>query len=297
MKTYLALSISLAFATAAVRAQTLSDYQTIINGQSPLYYNTLDNTLAPTVGTGTFSATAGATFTTDYFGNASDAVSFAASSDQLSYATGANIIANSGGVTTPIGSLSLLFYTPNTILSGTQYIFSNGDTSSAGQFAALIANGNLNIKIANKTFSSATTPSLPNLTGGVWYYLALTWNEGGVAAGVNGVNYYLGVAGQSSFASTGFMQRGGTGNYNSTTALGDGGAFVLSGHQLSATGGFQLSGNPGIVDELATWNSQLTSGQITSQFDALIPVPEPSTCILFGACGLLVLWTRRTFRH
>jgi hypothetical protein len=28
-----------------------------------------------------------------------------------------------------------------------------------------------------------------------------------------------------------------------------------------------------------------------------IPVPEPSVGILFGACGLLVLWTRRTFRH
>jgi hypothetical protein len=27
-----------------------------------------------------------------------------------------------------------------------------------------------------------------------------------------------------------------------------------------------------------------------------IPVPEPSTCILFGVGGLLVLWTRRTFR-
>lgn len=288
--------MSLAFATAAVRAQTLSDYQTIINGQSPLYYNTLDNTLAPSVGTGTFSATAGAVFTTDYFGNASDAVSFAASSDQLSYSTGANIISGSGTLL-PSGSLSLLFYTPNITLTGTQYIFSNGDTSSAGQFAALIANGNLNIKIANKTYSSATTPALPNLTGGVWYYLALTWNCNGTTASVNGVNYYLGVAGQSSFTSTGFMQRGGTGNFNSTTAFGDGGAFVLSGHQLSASGGFQLSGNPGIVDELATWSSQLSGSQITSQFNALIPVPEPSTCAVLGLGGLLVFFARRTFRH
>lgn len=295
MKTFLTIVTSLAFATAAVRAQTLSAYQSIINGQSPLYYNTLDNTLAPTVGTGTFSATAGATFTTDYFGNASDAVSFAASSDQLSYATGANIISGSGTLT-PSGSLSLLFYTPNCPLTNTAYIFSNGDTTGLGLFAATLVNGNLNIKVANKTFSSATTPSLPTLTGGVWYYLALTWNLNGAVTGVNGVNYYLGVAGQSSFTSTGFMQKGGTGNFNQTTPFGNGGAFVLSGHQNSASGGFQSGGNPGIVDELATWNSQLTSGQVTSQFDALLPVPEPSACILFGAGGLLVLWVRRTFR-
>src|SRR5882672_4769512 len=121
MKKLLIITIGLAFATTVVRAQDLSTYQGIINGQAPLYYNTLDNTLAPSTGTGTFSATAGSTSTSDYFGNANNAVAFAATTDQLSYATGGNIISGSG-TATPSGSLSFLFETPATFGS-TMYLF------------------------------------------------------------------------------------------------------------------------------------------------------------------------------
>jgi hypothetical protein len=266
----------------------LSDYQNVINSQSPYYYNTLDNTLAPTVGTGTFSATSGATPATDYFGNANDAVSFAASNDQLLYATGGNIISGSG-TATPVGSLSLLFETPATFGS-TMYLFSNSDTSGS-QLAVTLLSGTLNVKINNKTFTAPTTGSaFPTLSASTWYYLALTWDCNGTTTGVNGFNYYLGQAGQSSIAYTGFMQRGGTGNFSSSSGtIGNGGNFVLSGHQSSQTGGF----TDGVADELATWNTELTSGQINSQFAALEAVPEPSTIALIGMSGLLVIvWSR-----
>jgi len=45
--------MSLAFATAAVHGQDLPTYQSTVAGQSPYYYNNLDNSLAPSVGTGT----------------------------------------------------------------------------------------------------------------------------------------------------------------------------------------------------------------------------------------------------
>lgn len=289
MKTSITIALSLVCAAAAVRAQNLAAYQGVINGQSPYYYNTLDNTLAPATGTGTFGATAGATYASDYFGNANRAVNFAASSDQLLYGTGGNIISGSG-TATPVGSLSLLFETPATFGS-TMYLFSNSDTSGS-QLAVTLLSGTLNVKINNKTFTAPTTGSaFPTLAAGTWYYLALTWDCNGTAVGVNGFNYYLGQAGQASIAYTGFMQRGGTGNFSSSSGtIGDGGAFVLSGHQTSATGGF----TGGAVDELATWNTQLTSTQINSQFGALIqPVPEPSALALCGAGGLFMLFRNR----
>ena len=60
-------------------------YQGVITGQSPMYYNSLDNSLAPSVGTGTFTASStGTGFGKDYFGNANGAASFSDSTAQLS---------------------------------------------------------------------------------------------------------------------------------------------------------------------------------------------------------------------
>ena len=293
MKSTIAIAFGLLFAAGTIEAQTLAVYQSVLNGQSPTYYNTLDNTLVPTAGTGTFTASGtGTGFGSDYFGNANDAASFTTSADQLSYATGANIVSGSGAANS-IGSLSLLFYTPNTTLSGTQYIFSNGDTTGANgnQFSLDLSSGVLQLKAGNKTIT------LPTLTGGQWYYFGTTWNFSGANSSPFGINYYLGVAGQSSFASTGFVQRGGTGNISSTAIFGNGGAFVLSGHQASASAGFEIGANPGLVDELASWNSQLTGTQFSDQFNALIiPVPEPSSFALLaaGLCGILALRVRRS---
>jgi Alginate lyase/Immunoglobulin domain len=266
------LTVNAASSNLLARAR----YQGVISSQFPMYYNPLDDSLAPAVGTGTFTASAtGTGFGNDYFGNANGAASFSDTSAQLSYADGGSIV-NGVGAANSIGSLSLLFYTPNTALSGTQYIFSNGDVQTSGtgyQFALSLSGGVLQLKAGNKTIV------LPTLAGGTWYYFATTWDFSGANSSAYGINYYLGVAGQPAGSlSSGFVQRGGTGNISSTAILGTNGAFVLSGRQPPANSGsgFQISGAPGLVDELATWNSQLSASQIADHFSALIVNNGPS---------------------
>jgi len=290
------------FATVAVHAQTLAAYQGTIDGQSPSYHNTLDNTLSPTVGSGAFTST-GTSFTSDYFGNANDAVSFsgAANTDALNSPGSPNdILANHA-----TGSLSLLFFMP-TGTPGTQYIFSDGEATTAvgtepagTAFALDFSSGTFQLKSGN---TSVTLTSLGVPQGGSWYYFATTWDTT-VASGSTALNVYLGQAGTGTLA-TGTIGKnsGGTlGHINSTAAMGDGLGFVLGNRQTQGAGqtaAFNIGGtSPGADDELAIWNGAvLTSGQITSQFDALI-VPEPSTYAVLGMGGLLLLWVRRIFRR
>jgi hypothetical protein len=284
MKTLLTIAISLTFATTAVRAQTLSAYQSIINGQSPTYYNTLDNTtaLVPTVGTGTFTAS-GAGYGSDLWGNANDAVSFSALAN---YLTGSGSIISGAGAANGVGSLSLLFYLPSTV-PNTAYLFSDTDTGTTSMFAFDISGGNTwQLKLGNTTKSLTGAPAI---TANTWYYLGLTYDRTGVVAGVNGVNWYLGALGGT--LSSGFIQNGGSGNISATSTLGDGGAFILGNRRaFNNTMGINSE-----VDELATWNTQLSSTLIQAQF-AAVTVPEPSTCAVLGLSGLLVLWKRRAFR-
>jgi hypothetical protein len=290
MKQFLIITASLAFAITAVRGQDLPTYQSTVAGQSPIYYNHLDNSLVPSTGVGTFAATASG-FTNDYFGNASDAAYFTTNTSQLALASGGNIINNSG--TNSVGSISLLFYTPNTTLSGTRYIFSDGDpsTTTSNFFALNLSGSALVLRVGN--LQSITNGV--SLSSGTWYYYAATWNFSGANSNAFGVNWYLGVAGQpTNTLTTGFRQRGGSGNINSAAQLGNAGKFVLSGLQTNGST-FQVSGVPGMVDELSSWSTQLTSAQIASQFNALIAVPEPSALVLCGTAlvGLCAVMRRR----
>jgi len=304
MKTWLTITLSLTFATAVVCGQDLPTYQSTITGQSPYYFNELDNSLVPTVGTGTLVPSEGTGsflawgYTNDYFGNANAAVWFTNTATGLVDTHGTDEIYNSGTTTAAsVGSMSLLFYTPNTNSNtSTRYIFSNGDSSLTGgqEFYLKIANTNLLITAAGNVSSITNSTTL---IPGNWYYWACTWNFNGTATGVNGVNYYLGLAGSpvASLTSS-FKQRGGTGNISSTSILGNGGTFDISGTVEGTGGGFQVAGVPGLVEEFATWNSQLTTAQIDSQFGALLSIPEPSTLALVGLGGLLALFARRWMR-
>ena len=279
MKRYFGILLSWMLGITAVQAQNLAAYQSTITGQSPYYYNTLDNTLVPTAGTGTLGATGNPGFTNDFFGNANDAAFFTNVTGQLSLSSGSNVIPSSGA--NSVGSLSLLFYVPNTTLSSTRYIFSNGDASvlSTNQFALTLVGSSLVLRAGN--LSSIT--NLATVTPGTWYYYAATWNFTGANTTNFGINWFIGAAGTNALSS-GFRQRGGSGNINSTAQLGNGGTFTLSGLQTNGSS-FQVGGVPGMVDELATWNIQLTSSQINAQYNALIAVPEPSTLVLC-ACAI-----------
>jgi hypothetical protein len=294
MKQFLTIAISLAFTITAVRGQDLPTYQSIVTGQSPMYYNNLDNSYVPAIGTGTFIPTAiGTGFTNDYFGNANDTPFFTNTTAQLAVAAGGNIINNSGA-NNSIGSLSLLFFTPNAANASTRYIFSNGDVSlstNGQQFALEQVSQGITLKAGNKTIATPWT-----VTAGTWYYFAATWNFTGANTTAFGINYYLGLAGQpTNTLLSGFTQRGGTGNISSVGLLGNGGTFTVSAIQSDASGGYNVAGVPGMVDELATWNTQLTLAQIDSQLNALILVPEPSTLALcgFALVGLCTGMRRR----
>jgi len=290
MKKLLTITISLTFATAAVRAD-LANYQSTVNGSANLlYYNTLDSAtaLAPTVGTGTFTST-GTSYGLDYWGNANSAVTYpTVVTDYLSLPNSAVI--SQAGSATGIGSLSMLFYLPSTVPT-TGYLFSDSETTGS-MFAFDISGGNtFQLKLGSITKSLTGALPAPAVTANTWYYLAVTYDRTGVAPGVNGVNYYLGVVGGS--LSSGFIQNGGTGNISATSTLGANGSFILG----SRLGTKNSMGVDSAVDEFATWSSQLTATDIQNQFSALTTtVPEPSTCALLGLSGLLVLWVRRTFR-
>ena len=281
------IAISLAFATTAVRAD-LANYQSTVSGQTPAYYFNFDDSLSSVGNTATFTANGTAGFGPDYSGNANDAALFPALTDYLSLANPPAVISGEG-TSTAVGSLSLLFYLPSTV-PNTAYLFSDTDTGTTAMFAFDISGGtSFQLKIGNttKTLTGAPTP-----TANTWYYLGLTYDRSGTATGVNGVNWYLGAAGGS--LSTGFIQNGGSGNISATSTLGDGGTFIL-GNRRAFNNSFGVNSE---IDELATWNTELSGTAINSQFSALTTtVPEPSTCAVLGLGGLLVLWKRRTFRR
>jgi hypothetical protein len=277
--TQLIIAACLVLGTISVRAQ-LANYQSTINGQGPSYYFTFDNSSrADSLGSGaTFTASSGATSGSDLWGNANDAALFPAFTDYLSLSS-PNIISGAN-TTTAVGSLSMLFYLPSTV-PNTAYLFSEGDATSGSYFAFDISGGNtFQLKIGNTT---KTLTGAPTITGGQWYYLGISYNRNGVVTGVNGINWYMGAVGGT--LDSGFLQNGGTGNISATSNLGDGGAFIVDNRRAENNS----MGLDSEVDELATWTTALTSGQITSQFNALA-VPEPSTGVLFVAGGLMIIW-------
>jgi hypothetical protein len=291
-KPVLLFSIGLLCVSASTRAQTLANYQSVVAGQSPQYDFHFDNSLVDSVGgTATFTQNGTTSFGNDYFGNANDAASFSGLTAGLTLAT-PNIISGAGS-TTSSGSVSMLFNLAN--VGGTQYLFSDSENTATGAsstgaphsaFSLAFSAGTFELKAGNKTIIDAV--NLPAPVANTWYYFAATWSFNGTTS--DQINYYLGQAGGATLTSgnnitAGFAE-------GSTSTLGDGATFVLGNRRA-------LNNSPsGEFDELATFNSQLTTAQITSQYDALqlAAAPEPAaasvTCIGLAA----LLFHRRTGR-
>jgi hypothetical protein len=279
-KSQLIIAAGLMLASISTRAD-VANYQSTVSGQTPGYYFHFDNSLVDSVGgTAAFTANGSATFGSDYSANANDAALFPVVTDYLSLAS--PTIISGENTSTAVGSLSLLFYLPSTV-PNTAYLFSDSETTGS-EFAFDISGGNtFQLKIGNLTSSLSGTPTITLAT---WYYLSVTYNLNGTATGVNGVNWYLGVPGGS--LSSGFIQKGGTGNINTTSTLGNGGTFDL-GNRLLHNNSFGAGSE---IDELATWNTALSSSQIQAQFSA-VTVPEPSTWAMVSIGMLTLLRFRR----
>ncbi|HVU28683.1 MAG TPA: hypothetical protein VHG71_13245 [Verrucomicrobiae bacterium] len=301
MKTKIPVTLSLICVTTSALAD-IANYQSTISSQSPAYYFNFDNSLSSAGNTATFTANGTAGFGADYSGNANGAASFPAASDYLSLSS---TIISGQGTATAVGSLSLLFYVPATIPT-TGYYFSDGETTggaangqpanSAFAFQISSSAGALTLKVANVSITG-----LPNVTADTWYYLGITYDLNGTTTDINGVNWYLGAIDGS--LSSGFKQKGGSGNINSTGTLGDGLGFIAGNKQAAITVAPPGSSTAGVaggaIDELATWDTALSADQIQAQFNALTTaVPEPSSEILVGIGALLLVQLRRKIpRH
>ena len=290
-------SVTSAVATLTVNMGTSSmlarsNYQSVIIGQSPSYYFKFDGNLVDAIGgTATFTANGGATFGTDYFGNANDAASFPAATSGLTLSS--PVIISGAGSTTSSGSLSLLF--DLTAATGTEYLFSDsentsGSASSSGNtqgaahsaFALDFSSGTFQLKAGNKSIADAT---LPAPAAGSWYYFACTWNFNGTTN--DQINWWIGPVGSTLTSGDNLS----TGNRLSSDAtLGDSGTFVLGNRRA-------LNSSPtGEFDELATWNSALSSNQIASQFSALTVSagPPPTLGIAVSGPNAIISWLSGT---
>lgn len=278
MKTKIAMTFGLAL-VASVHAD-MANYEATVAGQNPAYLFNFDNSLTANIGTGTFTGNGTAGFATDLSGNANDALSVGGSPSGSGYTLSSPNIISGGGSTVSSGSLSFLFNV-SSALSGTEYLFSGGGdvTSDNNALALAYSSSAFEFKVGNHSFASSTY--LPDPTAGTWYYFATTWNFNGANPSSDVVDWYIGAVGGTLIAGNNTLVTGAA--FTSATEVGGGGTVVLGNREALN------SPTAGDYDELATWDGQLTSSQITDQFDALTtPVPEPSAGFFLGAGALML---------
>jgi hypothetical protein len=288
MKFIFTILLALACFGLAVSAQTLSNYQAKVLGQSPSSYFTFDGgSLASIAGSPvTLSvnpSTVAGQFNYDVFNNATNSIYFTASSD-AAYDQTHHLISGGGTATTnstAAGSITLLFRTidpgpPPSGAAGQHYIFSaGGSAGTSNTLALLIENPTspdpLSIKLRFGD-SSTTLLQSNNIVPDAWYYFALTYNEASTNSNgtlnTNKARWYLGrLGGGSALVS-------GTTVSNDVSAVAGDGADFFIGSQTTFSSGFRNPGD-GRVDELAIWNRELTANEIQAQFTNLPNVALP----------------------
>jgi hypothetical protein len=278
---YLQTALSLLAGSAAcVNAQTLSNYQAVVLGQSPSYYFKFDaGTLTSAVGGKTLTASpAGVAgqLAPDVFGNASDSFFFTANNDVLYDPTESSDHLISGGGTattnsTASGSISVLFRTVdpgpqpgNGAAPGQHFVFSAGGANVASNGLALFIDNTTAATdpVALKLrFGDTTTTLVPaaSLVPDRWYYFALTYTEAPVT---NKATWYLG-----RLAGGGTALASGTTSNLLNAVAGDATSFFIGGNS-NFTSNLRNPGN-GQVDEFATWTRQLSAAEVQAQYASL----------------------------
>lgn len=277
MKTKIAAALTL-LSVVAVRAD-IANYDATIASQSPLeqfnFADSLNATANNDSGPGAFTAGANTAYTSDLSGNANGALSVTANATSGGYTMADNNFVTGQGTENSVGTLSFLFNLSS--VSGTEYFLSiGGDTTSdANAFALAISGNSPELKLGGHS------AVLPTLTANEWYYIGVTWDFNGTTSDT--ATYYIGELGGtlSSTTVSGYAATAEVGGTSGET--GSDGDIVVGNRQANN------SGMEGDYGTLATWSSQLSSTQITNQFDALTTtVPEPSTTACVGFGGLLL---------
>ena len=304
MKRFLVV-LSVVATSALTSFADLATYQNTIANPAggtpgPTYWWKFDNNLSQsgsgaggvlTEGNGAGGNLGG--FTNDFFGNGSFARFMGSSSNNLSTATdviaGGNSSANADASAASTGSLVLAFQTPSVLPSAQRFLFAQGSsTTAASNSFAFFLESDANVAKGPTLRAGNTTLNINgsnSLALSTWYYLAVTWKENRNAGEL-----------LWSFGAVGGVLTTGTFNIADIAVVGNNGAFTIGNSAPTNAAAFIQSSNPGAIDELATYDYELSAAAINSQFAA---IPEPSTLLLCGSAlvGLCaVVHRRRAFK-
>jgi hypothetical protein len=260
MKTKFFSTLALFCFAAMASAQSLSNYQATIIGQSPVAYYKLGGDLNDAMGGLALTPGGlGGLFITDAFRTSSNAYAFLNADDRLEKTVD---IIDGGGVTNATaagkGTIALLFRALDGLSTGQRYLFSQGTTNADGNALSLFFdnvtnNGALKLRVGNVTSTILSSNSI-NFDG--WYYFAMSYDE---ARDAGEVQWYLGGIGDT--------LNSGTMNIDNEAVVGDNGTLFI-GNQISLGGGFRSPGR-GRIDEFAVWTNELSGVQISNQFSKL----------------------------
>lgn len=303
MKRFLVM-LSVVATSALTSFADLAGYQNTIANPTgatpgPTYWWKFDNDLSQsgsgaggTLGEGNGAGGNLGGFTNDFFGNASSARYMGSSSNSLSTATdviaGGNSSVNGDATAAGTGSLVVLFQTPSLALSGQRFLYAQGSstTAASNSFAFFLDQNSAaargpNLRAGNSTFNLNGSN---NLALSTWYYLSVTWDE---SRNADEVHWSFGALGGS--LSTGIF------NINNVSVIGNNGTFTIGNSSPTGSAAFAQSGNPGGIDELATYNYELSTAAINDQFGAAA-VPEPSSLLLSGSALVGLCAVMRRYR-
>jgi hypothetical protein len=153
-----------------------------------------------------------------------------------------------------VGSMSFLIRSPGETFSGFRQALSQGmDQSASNAFAVFFFN-DLKFRVGNTT--ATILPGAPAVD--TWYYFAATWDD---SKDSGEANWWFGPVGGT--LSNAVL------NINNDAVIGDDGTLFLGNRGVGDTVAWRQPDNPGTLDEIAIWDRELTSADVSNQFNAV----------------------------
>ncbi len=240
-------------------------YEGVISNQSPSGWFKLNGGLLTNAVSGRASLTnffGG--FENDLFATAQGAYSFATNSDRLVLGETDDPIGGGTNDAVSQGSFTLLFKTLTIRTTGKRYLLSQG-TATANALAVYFDGTNSTdaaltgaLRVGVGTNEQAILLDT-NIVRGAWYYLAVTCDE---TRGSNEVRWSLGQVGSPTLSCGSF-------SLGQAKKFGNNATVTLGNKEGSASAYRQSPTIKGVVDQVAFWERELTSTEISAQFDTL----------------------------
>lgn len=229
--------------TATLTVTAPRDFQQTLAGQAPDYWFPLDASFA-NIGSAYAPAlvASGGSFTNDNIEQADAAYAMIG---------GNNFLVQEQDIIPATGTMTLLFRTPDTPITGFRHVFGQGvETGATNAWNLVFANPDLSLKAGNVNLVLLNGQPEP----GAWYFFSATWDE---SRNTGEVRWFFGRIGGS--LASGLL------DLNDAAVIGDGGRFYL-GNKDTGFSALREVDFPGRVDELAVWSRELTDAEIIDQF-------------------------------